>query len=68
MFNIDKTFKLSDTELLTALLQEQKVERSFDIIGLDGFLHGITSLPKMIKPVDWLESVWVSISEVEFTT
>ncbi len=41
------------------LLIEQKIEKSFDMVGFDGFLHGITSLPTTVQPSDWLESVWV---------
>jgi yecA family protein len=59
MVRIAKTLKLSETELLAALLQEQKTERSLDLISFDGFIHGINSLPKMVDPYHWLEHVWV---------
>jgi yecA family protein len=49
---------LSNTQILNKLLMEQKTGDTFDLVGLDGFLHGLTVMPKMVNPTTWLEFVW----------
>jgi yecA family protein len=48
---------LTDTDVaqLEAHLQRFKTDKSFDLVGLDGFLHGITCLPKSVNPTQWLQ-------------
>jgi yecA family protein len=53
--NLINPLTASDTQKLEAHLLRFKTDKSFDLVGLDGFLHGITCLPKSVNPTEWLQ-------------
>ncbi len=44
----------ADIQKLETHLQRFKTEKSFDLVGLDGFLHGVTCLSKPVNPTQWI--------------
>jgi yecA family protein len=44
-----------DIQNLETHLQQYKTAKSFDLTGLDGFLHGIVTMPNFVTPSEWIQ-------------
>ncbi len=45
----------NDVQNLETHLKQFKTAKSFDLTGLDGFLHGIVTMPNFVTPSEWIQ-------------
>ncbi len=53
--NLDLALTPDELQKLETHLKQFKTAKSFDLTGLDGFLHGIVSLSKPVNPSEWIQ-------------
>jgi uncharacterized protein len=56
MSNLLQAMTRNEVHKLETILQAHKHGKAFDLIGLDGFLHGILCLSKPVNPTEWLQT------------
>ena len=53
--NLVTALTQNDIQNLETHLQQFKTAKSFDLTGLDGFLHGIVTMPNFVTPSEWIQ-------------